>query len=437
MNPEINLEEYEKIYLAYLRQNPSLTKNVNSLYFKNEKIGVLFKIFSRYFKKYGTRPTNKQLWSLVASTDFKDKISIDEFKAIVKVDLKEYDSQWLDKSFDTWIGTKGLESGVRDVIEYLRDVTINEDNVTNVIQNVKTLINDRTTLNFRFNEGLDFFDPAHHEQETEEDKVSTGFENVDRILGGGLSEGTITAFMGESNVGKSIFLANLAANAVINGHNVVYITAEMKDRKVVKRLGANLLNVDMKNYETFAKDPARVKKRLQSLNTGLMPPGRLFVKEYPTSQATVHDIEGYLAELEESIGEKIKFVLIDYINILENYRNPNSENTYLKIKNLAEDLRAIMQRRGYIGATVTQVSGTGIGSSDLTARDVSESKALYHTVDNLFGIIQTPEMLQEQKYYLKSLKLRDSGGKYTKIGMTIDYNFMKIQENGEMIVATG
>ena len=40
-------------------------------------------------------------------------------------------------------------------------------------------------------------------------------------------------------------------------------------------------------------------------------------------------------------GVKLKTIIIDYINILSNYRNPNTENTYMKIKQIAEDLRAM------------------------------------------------------------------------------------------------
>ena len=34
-------------------------------------------------------------------------------------------------------------------------------------------------------------------------------------------------------------------------------------------------------------------------------------------------------------------VYIDYLNLMKNWRNPNSENTYLKVKQLAEDVKAV------------------------------------------------------------------------------------------------
>lgn len=435
MRDNLNLELYEKIYFAYLRKHPNLSRYVHSFYFKTEEIGFIFKIYKKYFDQYKEVPSNVQLWKILQGTALADKITKDQFKSILSVKLDEFGKDWLDKSFDTWVSSKTLESSMQDVIEFLRGVEINEDNYKGVVEKVKGIVNDRNTINFRFNMGLDFFNPEHHTQDEDINVIPIGFEAVDRVLGGGLGVGTITAFMGESNIGKSIFLTNIAANAVLSGHNTVFITAEMSDKKALKRLGANLLRVPMDKYNKFAKEPGLVKKKLSRLGQGLIPPGALFVKEYPTSQATVHDIDAYISELEETTGKKIKFVIIDYINILSNFRNPNSENTYLKIKNLAEDLRAIMQRRECIGVTVTQVNASGLGSSDLSLMNVSESKALIHTVDNLFGIIQTAEMHAEQKYWLKALKLRDSGGKFTKIGMDIDFDYMKITEDGEIIQA--
>ena len=52
-------------------------------------------------------------------------------------------------------------------------------------------------------------------------------------------------------------------------------------------------------------------------------------------QATVLDIEAYVNQIEEERQIKVGAVVIDYINILANYRNQNTENTYMKIKQMA------------------------------------------------------------------------------------------------------
>ena len=108
--------------------------------------------------------------------------------------------------------------------------------------------------------------------------------------------------------------------------------------------------------------------------------------QYPTSQATVPDIENYLLDVEESTGKKLKAVVIDYINILSNYRNPNSENTYMKIKQIAEDLRGMADRNNWLIVTATQIKRSGYDASDISMDDIAESAGLSHTADMIYGM---------------------------------------------------
>jgi hypothetical protein len=156
---------------------------------------------------------------------------------------------------------------------------------------------------------------------------------------------------------NSIWLANVAANSVKLGYNTAVISLEMRDRKVIKRLGANMLGISMREYGDFARDKVAVKKKLAGIGyNNLQMPGKLFVKEFPTSSAGVPDLEMYLRKMEEMKGIKFKVIVLDYINILKNWRNPNSENMYMKIKQIAEDLRAMAMRNEWAIITATQLN---------------------------------------------------------------------------------
>lgn len=156
---------------------------------------------------------------------------------------------------------------------------------------------------------------------------------------------------------NSIWLANLAANSVKQGYNTAYISLEMRDRKVVKRLGANILGIRMSDYNKIATDKVTLKQKLRDVGyESLVQPGRLYVKEFPTSSASVLDLERYLLKMEEINGIKFKTVFVDYINIMKNWRNPNTENLYMKIKQIAEDLRAMAMRNDWAVVTATQVN---------------------------------------------------------------------------------
>ena len=232
---------------------------------------------------------------------------------------------------------------------------------------------------------------------------------------------------------NSIWMANDAANFVRMGYNTVYVTAEMAAVKVIKRIGANLLGIPMHEYQAKTADRDFMKRRLERISNGLLPPGKLFVKEFPTSQATVLEIENFLKSLEEKQGFKLKAIIIDYINILANYRNPNSENTYLKIKQIAEDLRAMAVRNDWLIITATQLTRGAWDSSEVTMQNIAESAGLAHTADMMYAIIQDSMMHAAREYWLKVLKIRDGEGKGTKCRFTIDYNYMKLSETSDII----
>ena len=238
-------------------------------------------------------------------------------------------------------------------------------------------------------------------------------------------------------IGKSIWLANIAANSVRLGYNTAVLSLEMRDRKLVKRLGANLLNVSMKEYAGAAEDKVMMKKRLTQVGyDSLQVPGKLYVKEFPTSSAGVPDIERYLQKMEESKGIKFKVIVLDYINILKNWRNPNSENMYMKIKQIAEDLRAMAMRNDWAIITATQINRSGFGSTDLNATNISESAALGHTVDAMFGIIQDEIMHANREYILKLIANRDDGYKNSRRKFLINYDYMRIMEDPDSQIIT-
>ena len=221
--------------------------------------------------------------------------------------------------------------------------------------------------------------------------------------------------MGAPKVGKSQWLCNLAANSVKMGYNTIYITLEMSYQKVSNRIGSNLFNINIDDYQNALKDQNKMKQAAQAFHNGLMvPAGKFYLEEFPTSTATATDIENFVlkkeAELSKQYNCEFKFanVFIDYVNIMRDQRGNSGDNTYIKIKNICEDVRAIGQRNQWAMISVTQVNGDGYESTNLSMANVSESKGLIATVDALFGIIQTALMRASNVYYIQSCALRDS-----------------------------
>jgi archaellum biogenesis ATPase FlaH len=419
----------EKIFYHYLMEQRELTNIVKPRFFESEDIKKVYELSTEFMAKYGSAPTKAQLVEVAKMRGLGEELSEGKLELIFETNLKSYDEEWLTESARSWIEYKNLDLSVYDLISYLKTTKINAENVTDVVQTAKSIINDRNNIQFGFDEGLDFFNPSSHLQPTS-DTFSTGYSYMDLVLGGGFYSKALFCFIGEMKIGKSIWLANLAANSVKLGYNTAVISLEMRDRKVIKRLGANLLGVTMKDYAAIADDQVGLKQKLSTVGYDtLQTPGQLFVKEFPTSAAGVPDIEMWLKKMEELKGIKFKVIVLDYINILKNWRNPNTENTYMKIKQIAEDLRAMAMRNDWAIVTATQVNRSGFGSTDLSATNISESAALGHTVDAMFGIIQDEMMHANREYILKLIANRDDGYKNSRKKFLINYDLMRIVED--------
>ncbi len=61
---------------------------------------------------------------------------------------------------------------------------------------------------------------------TEENRISTGIGELDRVLGGGIVQGSLTLVGGDPGIGKSTLLLQVCRNLSFQGHKVLYISGE-------------------------------------------------------------------------------------------------------------------------------------------------------------------------------------------------------------------
>lgn len=426
-------QDYEKIFFRLSLEKTKYLTTIKSGFYSSEEIDILSTLSLKFYNKFNETPKKEQLKLLVENASgAKDRISDNIINIIFDVSLDEYDEEWLLSTAESWIKWRNFDTTLNDTIEFVKTTAVTPENTDHIISKVKTLINERNNLTFNSDIGLDFFDVESHDQKSTE-KISSGYNFLDRVLEGGYDKGgNLVVYAGEQNIGKSIYLANDAAEFVKAGTNTAVITAEMAAHKFVKRIGSNLLSIPIGEYTEKSKNKDYIKRKLETVGNGFTPPGQLFIKQMPTSQATVLDIEAHLAQIEEERGIKLGAVVIDYINILANYRNPNSENTYMKIKQIAEDLRAMGVRNNWLIITATQITRNGYNSTDITMNDIAESAGLSHTADVMLGIIQDDIMRANNEYRLKILKIRDGEGKGTKCKLDINWNYLRLNETDEI-----
>ena len=77
--------------------------------------------------------------------------------------------------------------------------------------------------------------PLSSVEETGEERFSTGFRELDRVLGGGVVAGSMILLGGDPGIGKSTILLQAARNMAASGINILYISGEESLRQIKMR----------------------------------------------------------------------------------------------------------------------------------------------------------------------------------------------------------
>ena len=95
-------------------------------------------------------------------------------------------------------------------------------------------------------------------------RFSTGLEEFDRVLGGGLVQGSLTLLAGDPGIGKSTLLLQSGANISLSSKKLLYVTAEESSSQV--KLRAKRLNVSSDSLYIYAQNNFElIKKHIAEL----------------------------------------------------------------------------------------------------------------------------------------------------------------------------
>ena len=122
---------------------------------------------------------------------------------------------------------------------------------------IPDILKDALSVGFDDSIGMDYFSDVEERYLSylqKIDKIPFQLDILNKITKGGVERKTLNLVMAGTNVGKSIFLVNMASQYVQLGYNVLYISLEMSEKVVGKRIDANMLDVSLDDFETLTKN---------------------------------------------------------------------------------------------------------------------------------------------------------------------------------------
>jgi len=237
-----------------------------------------------------------------------------------------------------------------------------------------------------------------------EERIPFDLDMFNKITKGGLPNKTLNIALAGTGVGKSLFMCHMAAGAMSQGKNVLYITMEMAEERIAERIDANLMNVTMDDLKNLPKQMfddriSRIRNKSE---------GKLIIKEYPTASAHSGHFRALLNELNLKKEFRPDIIFIDYLNICASsrFKMSGSVNSYIYIKGIAEELRGLAVEFNVPIVSATQTTRSGYANSDMELTDTSESFGLPATADFMFGIISTEDLEKLGQLLIKQLKNR-------------------------------
>lgn len=440
MSADITGPYMQRAMYHYILTDRNLLAKLDGDFFIQEAAKHFYPIAKAYSLKFFNPPTKEIIIEEASRTETLDDARMAQLDFLYNDNpLESVNKDYIRELIINVATWKSCVSGVESAIEFIKKnegkVIEHPDVSKKFRERVRMLIDNPLSVNYEIEDsnGSNFWDPETHKQEKLA-RRTTGYSFIDACMDGGYWDGSFTVFAGAPKVGKSQFLCNLCAQSVINGYNSLYITLELPEPMVIGRIGSNILNIPHADYGAISNTPRLAEEMKKYRANHINPLGELVVKSYPTSTMTAEDLEAYVLkeELARSTEEnRFKFhnIFVDYINIMRNPMNEYSENTYIKIKNIAEHLKGVGVKNNWAIVTATQMNKGQYDKSDARAEDVAESSGLGATVDMLFGIIKDATCSMNNQYYIKCIYDRVAPHQEEKKLFNFDGKYLRLTED--------
>ena len=265
----------------------------------------------KYYDEKGKVPSYDVLESLMM-VKAKNEVEIEEYKSLIAVlkdnkllsdlhDFKEIAIKFFKQQETIKISNKMLKSieegyddnKLRTLLDEAKDILVPTDNDLGASPD-------------------DFMDEIFNDED--EEKVPSGYFELDAVLGGGLQKGNVGLLAAHTGAGKTTFSTAMAVQAAIQGYNVLQIVFEESEKDIVKKQYACLTkdyvsNMNRKRISEQTK--AEVRKWMPIISN------RIVIKRLQNTKTTWEEVENFIFNLKMVKNFNPDIIFIDYFDCLK------------------------------------------------------------------------------------------------------------------------
>jgi len=384
---------------------------------KNLQISKTMLSMNERFEKF---PTVSEMRLELDSEDVYNRLV-----EIMNMDVTEYQTEFL---------LEEIEEFIREKLIHNVNVEIAMNLTNGKSEELKKSPDDlREAIAFSFDTkvGLDFLEEEerlYNHLHNKDRVIPTGISVLNKVIEGGYHEKSLTLYMAETNLGKSLIMASGAVDTILRNKNVLYVSCEMSEDKISERIMSNMFDVATEDLKMMPRNKfhekfEKIKKQVHH---------KLVVKEYPPR--TIHT--GHIRNLIKELKVRKKFVpdiiFIDYLGIMNPIYKNKGDNSYLEVKRISEEVRALAVELGIPIVSAVQTNRGGFGDAEIDLTDISDSIGTAATADVIIGVTQSEEMRNMGKYVWIILKNRYGLNK-KKMTVNVDYYKMRVFEDDDSV----
>ncbi len=313
------------------------------------------KIFE-YKQKYKTHPAKDTMEMILKSSGPKEN-------ELLQKQIVEYYARMTKSTIED------AEFVKNESLDFCRKQKLNEAMMkaagllkVNSFDEIKTVIDNALKAGQPIDVGHDYIkDFEKRYVENVRFPISTGWEKIDEVTGGGLGRREYCLIMGGTGSGKTQIFVHLGAAAIKQGYNVVFYTLELTPEVIGQRFDACLTGVPIDELKEHKED-------VLTKITGLK--GELRIKFFPKKSVGMTGIRNHLEKL-KSEGFVPDMIILDYLDLLK--AAPGKKELRHELGETYDEFESLNQELNTVGISGSQVNRTGFKSDIITMGDISEA----------------------------------------------------------------
>jgi replicative DNA helicase len=383
------MEKIEFLILRNLLYNEDYTRKVlpfiKADYFQDSNQKIVFEEIYSFISEYNKLATKEILCiELEKRNDLNEETYKETLNVISALNDVPVETNWVIDTTEKWCRDRAIYLALMESI-HIADGNDDKKNR----DSIPSILSDALSVSFDNHVGHDYlqdYEERFAYYHKKENRIEFDLDYFNRITNGGVPSKTLNIFLAGTNVGKTLAMCHMASSFLLQSKNVLYITMEMAEEEIAKRMDANMMNVAINQLEELPKSifASKASKLVEKTK------GTLIIKEYPTASAHSGHFKSLLNELALKKSFKPDVIFIDYINICASsrFRSGTNANSYTIIKSIAEELRGLAVEFDVPIFSATQTTRSGFSSSDVEITDTSECIFVDETIEMRDGCIK-------------------------------------------------